>query len=201
MQGLLAKAFALAEHDGADQGGGRRVDVDDGAAGKVKGVAGEPAATPYPVANREVDQGNPQNCEGQEGGELHALGKGAGDQRRGDDGEHQLKGAEQQVGDGGGAGGGVEADTGQAGKIQVADKAADIGAEGQRVAVKHPDDRDDAQADEALHDGAQNVLGADQTAIEQGQARGHQHDQGRSDEHEGNVTCIHSHSPCLQDSG
>ena len=76
---------------------------------------------------------------------------------------------EQEVGDGRRVLAGVGADAGQAGPVQVADHPADVRAEGQAVAEDHPDDGDDAQAEEALHDGAEDVLGPDHAAVEQRQ--------------------------------
>ena len=90
--GAVAVALALAHHQGRGQGGDTGVDVDDGAAGKIQGPqALEPAAvTPDPVGHRIIDQGGPEDHEDQKSAEFHALGKGAGDQGRGNDGKHGL---------------------------------------------------------------------------------------------------------------
>ena len=56
--------------------------------------------------------------------------------------------------------------------------AADIWTERQAVAPQRPLHADDADNDEALHDGGQGVFAADQPAVEERQARGHQQDQG-----------------------
>ena len=102
------------------------------------------------MAHGEINQGGPEDGEQEKGGELDPFRKGAGDQRRGNDGEHQLKGAEQQVGNGGRVLAGLKADAGETGPVQIADQAAHVRAKGQGIAVDHPDDRDHAQADKTL---------------------------------------------------
>ena len=94
-----AGVLALAEADRAHQTGNAGVDMHDGAAGEVEhlehgvGVAGREHAVraPDPVRDRRVDEDRPQAHEPQHGGELHALGEGARDQRRRDDREGHLE--------------------------------------------------------------------------------------------------------------
>jgi hypothetical protein len=50
----------------------------------------ESADTPDHVGHGAIDEQRPEGEEDGHGAELHALGKGAGDERRGDDGEHEL---------------------------------------------------------------------------------------------------------------
>ena len=57
-------------------------------------------------------------------------------------------------------------------------------AEGERVADDGPDDGDQAHHGEALHHGAEDVLPADEAAIEEGETgSGHEQDEGGGDEH------------------
>ena len=60
------------------------------------------ADAPDHVRHRAVDQERPEREKESHGAELHALGKGAGDQRRGDDGEHELVDHVGLLGNGGG---------------------------------------------------------------------------------------------------
>src|SRR5437764_940717 len=58
-----------------------------------------PAAAPYPMGNRRIDDDRPERDEGDVRTEPHPLDDRAGDQRRGDDRERALIGEEQNVGD------------------------------------------------------------------------------------------------------
>ena len=95
-------AFASSEDDPRrGQGGKPCIHVDHRAAGKVQRAKLEqPAiAVPDPVGHRCVDDGYPKYDEDDERAELDTLSKGAGNQRRGDDGEHRLEDHEGLVGD------------------------------------------------------------------------------------------------------
>jgi len=50
----------------------------------------QPAYTPDHVGHRTVNRQRPQGEKDRHGAKLHTLGEGAGNQRRGDDGEHEL---------------------------------------------------------------------------------------------------------------
>jgi len=95
-----ASAPADDEHDG--EGGGAGVDVDDGAAGEVeRPPPGEPArGAEHPVGHGGIDGHQPQPEEGHVAAEAEAVSRGAGDERRRDDGEHHLVGGEGKAGDG-----------------------------------------------------------------------------------------------------
>jgi hypothetical protein len=82
---------------------------------------------------------------------------------------------------------GVTPDAAQEEVLEAADESVAV-AEGQRVADDGPEDGDQAHHGEALHHGAEDVLFADQAAVEESQAgTGHQQDQGRGDQHPGVV--------------
>ena len=147
-----------------------------------------PAAAPHPVCQRVVNQGAPQQAEDQEGGKLHALGKGAGDERRRDGGEHALEGHERQVRDGIRVRAGLAPYPRQAEVVQVADDAADVRAKGKAIAPQHPLHANQGQQNETLHQGGEHVLAAHQAAVEQRQARRHHHqDEHRRGQHPGGV--------------
>ncbi len=99
---VVPVADPLAEHERAHQPGDAGVDVNDGAAREVRGTQGAHPASraPHPVCDRAVDQQRPQHHEHAHGGKLHAVGEGAGDQRRGDDGEGHLEHHVDRLGDG-----------------------------------------------------------------------------------------------------
>ena len=60
-------------------------------------------------------------------------------------------------------------------EVEAADQARDadfdVGPEREREADQHPDDADEGQAEEAVHDRREDVLAADEAAVEQRQAR------------------------------
>ena len=146
------------------------------------------AHAPDHVRHGAIDEQRPEREEDRHGAELHALGKGAGDQRRGDDGEHQLIDHERLLGNGGGVIGiGSEANALQEEVLEAADKPVAV-AEGQRVADDGPENGDQAHHREALHHGAEDVLLAHQAAVEERQAgAGHQQNQGGGGQHPGVV--------------
>ena len=92
----LRVAEALAQIERADQRRDAAGDVDHRAAGEVErgnaaaGGVEQAADAPDHVRHRAVDKQRPEREKHGHGAELHALGKGAGDERRRDDGEHEL---------------------------------------------------------------------------------------------------------------
>ncbi len=137
-------ADALAEVDAGDESGDAAGDVDDGAAGEVEdwevaaGGVEQAADAPDHVGHGAVDEQGPEGEEDGHGAELHALGEGAGDERRGDDGEHELVDHEGLLGNGGGVVGiGRERDAAQEEVLEAADEGVAV-AEGQRVAARPP---------------------------------------------------------------
>ncbi len=97
----LAVAAALADHEGDDQARDAGGDMDHGAAGEVEGAEVEEIARTGPdhVADRRVNQQRPQDVEEDQRREFHAVGKGAGDERRGDDGKGHLEEEEDRLRD------------------------------------------------------------------------------------------------------
>ena len=194
------EALALAQHQAGHQAGDTGVDVHHGAAGEVDHpcVPQQRAVTaPDHVGHRRVDHGEPHGHEDQHGGELHALGEGTHDQRRGDDGEGHLEGDEHAFREG--ADQAFLGQVDQEGVVQAADDGVDVehtgfhafGAEGQAVAVGEPEDAHQAGDGEALHHHRQDVLGTHHAGIEQRQAGdGHEQHQGGGGQHPGGVAGI-----------
>ncbi|MNP13378.1 hypothetical protein D3C76_1056570 [compost metagenome] len=154
-------------------------------------------AAPDHVRDRRIDQGEPHRGEDQHGGELHALGEGTDDQRRGDDGEGHLEGDEDAFREGRGQA--IHRQAIEEGLVQTTDEGAEVGytffhagrIEGQAVTVNDPQDADQRGDGEALHHHRQHVLGAHHAAVEQRQAgNGHQQHERRRDQHPGGVTAI-----------
>ena len=193
----ISRATIRARHAGAD--------VDDGAAGEVERAELEQPAVdrPDPVGQRRVDEDRPQDREEDEGAEPLALGEGAGDERRRDRREHQLERREQHERHGRRVGRRrLEADVVEEREVEAADPAraedrqVHVRPEGEREADDDPDDADEGQSEEAVHDRRQDVLAAHEPAVEQGQARQHDHHEGRRHQQPGGISGIHrSHVP------
>jgi hypothetical protein len=90
-------AAALADQPGSCNGCYTGIDVNDRSAGEIEGTEFEqPAiASPHPVGDRGVHEGDPRNQEYQVGGELEALRNCARNKRRRDDRKHHLENCEQ----------------------------------------------------------------------------------------------------------
>jgi hypothetical protein len=139
---------ALAHVEDAGEGRDAGDVVHDDAAGEVQHAPlRQDAAAPDHVNEGEVDEEEPGGQEEHVGLEGDAIRERAGDECRGDDGEHHLIGAEDDHGDGVVDGGGrVEGDAGEEGPVEVADDAGEIGAglaaaEAEREAADEPEDR------------------------------------------------------------
>ena len=139
--GDLAETFPGADDHGEGQGRVTRGDVHHSAAGEIQDAHDvQPAAlAPDPVGQGVIDQGHPDKAEDQKRLEAHPFHKGPGDQSRGDHREHHLERGKEPVGDGLGI---VHVRQGphavEPEKVEPADEAADIGSEGQGVAVQDP---------------------------------------------------------------
>ena len=187
---------SMADHQGDDQGRDARADVDDRAAGEVERAKLEQPAIhrPDPVRQRRVDEDGPQDREQDEGPEPLALGEGAGDEGRGDGRKHHLEPGEQDERHGRGIDrAGLEADAVEQREIESADQPepVDVRPEREGEPDHDPDDADQGQAEEAVHDRRQDVLAADEAAVEQGEAWQHDHDQGGRHEEPGGISGIH----------
>ena len=178
--------------------------MDDGPAGEVEGAEvtrPEEASAPHPVSHRRIHEHRPQRQEHQVARELHPLRERAGDEGRRDDGEHELEGHERLGRNGRSVRGRRGAHPGQPCEAKGPDDAALVGPKGEGVPDQHPQDADHGQRDERLHHGGQDVLRPDQSAVEERQARGHEHDQGGRREHPGGIAGVDSvrHSYLLRE--
>ena len=185
----LGIALARTHHQRRHQAGNTGVDVHHGAAREVEHAHGaEPPASPYPVADRCVHQRQPRTHEDQHGGELHALGKRADDQRRGNDGEGHLEGHEDRFRNRSIEG--INADAFHERFAQTTPIRPGV-AEGDAVGIQRPQHGDQCGNGEALHHRRQHVLGSHHAGVEQRQARDrhHQH-QRRRGQHPGRVASI-----------
>jgi hypothetical protein len=145
------------------------------------------------VGQRRVDEQRPQRGEDHERPEPHAVGQRAADEGRGDDGEHQLEGHEQQRRDVQRQSRDRLAHVRETGEAEAAEESApDIGAEGDRVAEHHPDNGDDRDADVVLHEHGQDALGPHHPRVEEGQAGGHEQNKSGAHKHPGCVAGVQS---------
>ena len=154
-------------------------------------VVEESVRMPRPVRERAVDEHAEEHHEHEVGREAHALGEGAGDERRGDDRELHLEEREERERNGGRDRlVHLRADVPEHEELRRASdepEPADVVAEAQREAHDHPEDGDDAHGDEALEDRGDHVLAPDHAAVEEREAwRHHQHEDRRGD-HPGDV--------------
>ena len=193
---FLRVAAAFPDHDGRQEGRKAGRDVDDRASREVeyRNPATEEriqVATfaPNHVRDRDIHKEKPEHREHHHGMKSDALRKGPGDKRGRDDGEHHLVGHEGEVRDSGGVVGiGRGPHAVEEGVAEVADEGIAF-AENQAVTADSPEEGDDSHHDEALHHGAEDVLAAHQTGVEQGQAgAGHHQDKGAAYQHPGVVT-------------
>jgi hypothetical protein len=146
------------------------------------------------VRHRQVGEGEPEHYEQQHGAELDALGKGADDQAGRDAREGELEDEPGELGQ-------IDAlaerrcqRTGvhslQEQPVEAADEVVAVG-EREAVAVDRPEQRDQAEGHEDLHQQRQHVLGTHHARVEQGQARDrHEDDQHRRGHHPGRVALV-----------
>ena len=138
-------------------------------------IGADPATfAPHPMGQRVIDERGPEERKHQEAAELHSFGVGTTDEC---DGDHRKHGLEDHVGlmrnrrrivgirl--------IHRDASQPHPFQPADNVPLVRPESETVAPQHPLDADQAEDDEAVHNGPQRILLPDHPAVEQGQARG-----------------------------
>ena len=164
--GLCGVAGARADHDANNQRGNPGVDMHDGPAGKVQyAPTGEQTTAPGHMPDRDIAEGEPDDHEDQHGAELHPLGKGPNDERRGDDRKGHLKGQEDRLGYG--ATEGIDRQIIEEELGGVSDDGVPLGR-GIAVAVDDPEQGHDSGHCQALAQDGQNILDPHQAAVEQG---------------------------------
>src|SRR5262245_51657752 len=197
---LVGKAYARPEQDGEDKCGNSGSQVHHKAAGKIENAPlRKPAPAPNPMCDRHVDEKKPKEREQKHGAKAHSLHKSADDERGRDNGEGHLEHEEHGLGDARVRGGGIARHAEQQCLLQVANPGARA-VEGQAIGAKKPNYRDEAGYGEALHQHGEQVLGADQPTIEQGQPRqSHEQNQGRRSYQPSGVPRVdHGVSPCTK---
>ncbi|MCY1448367.1 hypothetical protein D9M71_650290 [compost metagenome] len=152
------------------------------------------------MGDRRIDQGEPDGHEDQHGGELHALGEGTDDQRRGDDRESHLEGDEHRLGEQRCRAGEARwRDTRKERLAHAAEERVEVddallharGVERDAVAINDPQDADQTGNGEALHHHGKNVFRPNHAAVEQREAgNGHEQHQRGGGQHPGRVTAI-----------
>ena len=187
MHGRARVAAASAQVERGDEAADAGRDVHDGATREVDGPELEQEAIrrPDPVRQRAVHEHAPQGDEDDVAAEPDALGEGARDEGRGDDGELALEHGEHEVGDAVAADRAVDAAEEHEPRIPADPAAQRVRAEGEGVADHDPDDAHDGHRGEAVQHRAQDVLRAHQAAVEHGQAGHHEQHEGRRGEHPG----------------
>ncbi len=198
--GPRSSIAALADVENRCQGCQSGDVVHHDAAGKVEHApALQNSPAPNHVHEGEVNEGEPSRQKQAVGLEAHAIGEGARNERRGDDGEHHLVSNEDHHGDGVVRGRSCEIDAVQAGVMEIADDAVPVPAEAQRISVQIPDDGGPAHRDKALDHDGEDVLASYQAAVEESEAWGHQHDEAGAQNHKTGITGVEVKHESLQE--
>ena len=177
--------------------------VHDDAASEIEHtVRLQNSAAPHHVGYREIHQQQPRHEKEQIRLEGHTIREGAGNECGRDLGEHHLIRHEDDQRNRRRPGercGGV--DTLEEGEVEVSDDAADVrirraavaAAEGHRIATHHPQHGRHAHRNEALQHDRQHVFPSDESPVEEGKPRRHEHDEARRHEHERDVASVPLH--------
>ena len=179
--GVLADTGA--ENDGAGESDGAAHGMHNGGTGEVneaevaEPAAGTEQAVPGPVAADGVDDEGDQHADEQVARELHALGDAARNNGGGGSAEHALEEEEREGPHAVVSGGIVAAEAEQV----RADDAAQGVTEHEAEAQHEEADGADTEVGEVFHCDVGCVLGAGQTAFDEGEAGLHEHDQHGAD--------------------
>ncbi len=149
----------------------------------------QPAFSPNHVRHWVINQECPQHHEHHHGAELHALGKGAGNQSRSNNRKHQLIDHEGLLRNGVGISRiRRQRHPMQEKMIESADETISF-TKAQAVSAHRPQHRHHGHEDETLHHGGKHILLPYQSPVEKRETRpGHHQYQGRAGEHPG-VVC------------
>ena len=152
------------------------------------------------MGHRNVGEREPDHHEDQDRGELGTFSKGTDDQAAGDGCEGTLEDHEGQLGDDDTLGKSrtdrFRRDALQEELVQRAEELVALG-ECRRVAVDHPEQGNQREHGEHLHQHRQHVLAADETAVEQRKTRNrHQDDQRSADHHPGVIALVGHQRRC-----
>ena len=167
----------------------REIDRLDGGA-RVPNAVHEARHAPDHVSQREINHEHPDSDEKHDGAELHAFRDRPDDQRRRDDGEHQLIHRKYILRNPVGIiGVGHAIDALEEEIFRSTEKrTVEALAENQAVAESPPEDRDQTGATQALRHDGKDVLRADEATVEKGETRqGHEENQRGTRHHPGIV--------------
>lgn len=187
---ITFELLAVRQGEDGGQGGETGGGVHDDAAGEIlDALLSHPAAAPDPVAEREVDQVNPDEDEDEVRHEAHAIGKSASHEARRDDGKHALKAGEH-----------VQRNLltvvaveprhvlEEVIRLRSADEIPARLAKAQGETPHDPDDGDETHGDVVLHHNGEHVRRTHETTVEEGQTRRHEVHERHRDEYERGVT-------------
>ncbi len=170
------------------------------AAASAEVNASGPAQIPDHVSDRQVGEREPQHHEQQHGAEFHALGKGADDQCRCNCRKGQLEGDVDVFRNDDALAESchrrVWGYPEQEGSTESSEECVALG-ERDAVAVDRPQDPQQGECREYLHQHGEHVLRTDHATVEQSQAGdGHQDNQHGGDDHPGGVTLVRHRGGC-----
>ena len=139
---VIGEAVARPDQNGKDERRHARGQMHHETSGEIQHPLGhEPAAAPNPMGDRHIDKDQQQRREQEHRGEPHALGEGADDQRRRDDGEGRLEHEEYGLGDLGIRIRRVAANSKQQDLVEITEPRRGT-AEGEAVGPEQPEHRD-----------------------------------------------------------
>ena len=194
---VLRPAAPAADHEHRDERGDPGVDVHDGAAGEVERAAAEqpPGRREHPVRDRRVHEHRPQPDEPDPRRELHAVGDRAGDQRGRDDREHHLERRERQRRDRhrAEAGRGDRRSTSSSNARSKLPIHLPVPPNASEYTNTAQSTLDEPEAEEVLHQHREHVLGPHHAAVEQRQARRHEHHERGAHQHPRGVARVDLH--------
>ncbi len=157
-------------------------------------VVEPPGRVPDPHRDRGVDEGRPEDDEDQQPLQPHPTGERADDERRRDRGELQLEGEVEERRDGRRISRvGRRPDVEEADIGERADHSPVAGAEGEGVSPECPDKADDREDHQALDERGDEVLPADEAAVEEPERGRHDHDERRGRDHPGRIAGVDRH--------
>ena len=189
----LRIAAALAEHDREHQRAHARGNVHDVAAGEIQRAQRRQRAAfaPDHVCQRIVDHQRPENDEEHQRLKAHAPDKRSSEQRRRYHGKHHLEAAVNEVRNIVRVWPSFHAHAVQPKPAQVADDAAVVTAEGQRVTNQTPHQGGDADDRHTAHHRIHHIFAPHQPAVEEGQPRRHKEHQRSTDDHKSSISTVH----------
>ena len=195
---FVGKAATRPQLERKHQSGDAGTDMDHRAAGEIEhpGVSQE-AAAPNPVRDGRINDQQPDRNEDHPGLKAHTFGHSSGDDRHRDDRKRHLEQNENGLRQARRLA--VQRQTVEQQAVKAAEHARAAAAEGEGIARRDPDHRDQTRRSDRRHQSRQHILPTHHAAIEQGQTRQrHHHNQSTGGENPSDVTgreywgfCLH----------